>query len=40
MRAPWLTSQDRLEGGKGKREEDEAVKGGKPRGGRGKGCKH
>ena len=39
MRAPWLTSQDQLEGGKGKREEDEAVKGGKPRGGRGKGWK-
>ena len=39
MRAPWLTSQDQVEGGKGKREEDEAVKGGKPRGGKGKGWK-
>ena len=39
LRAPWLTSQDQLQGGKGKREEDEAVKGGKPRGGKGKGWK-
>ena len=39
MRAPGLTSQDQPEGGKGKREEDEAVKGGKLMGGRGNGLK-